>query len=212
MSFVINFPDHSQDRSRHQIKGFDMNSIGNRFFIQNNRSWYKVPMNFPVSDKENINLSQMLLDLVLRKSVANIDDMPVERRDMLGQRIMLVVLAKVSDQNFALIVGPSWKVLDLNHIRTERKQVVNWMQTRCEKVTVLLCLRWSVQSTVVKVWIRERWVKLEWLVQPSFRNSEKERILRILLRGTKPVQGFWIVGKRFKTLRINYLQADFALV
>lgn len=107
MSFVINFPDHSQDRSRHQIKGFDMNSIGNRFFIQNNRSWYKVPMNFPVSDKENINLSQMLLDLVLRKSVANIDDMPVERRDMLGQRIMLVVLAKVSDQNFALIVGPS---------------------------------------------------------------------------------------------------------
>lgn len=49
----------------------------------------------------------MLLDLVLRKSVANIDDMPVERRDMLGQRIMLVVLAKVSDQNFALIVGPS---------------------------------------------------------------------------------------------------------
>lgn len=107
MCFVIDFSDHSQDRSRHQIKRFDMNSVGNGLFIQNNRSRHKISMNFPVSDEENVNLCQMLLDLVLRKSVANINNMPVERRDMLGQGIMLVVLAKVPDQNFALIVGPS---------------------------------------------------------------------------------------------------------
>ena len=162
-------------------------------------------MNFPIGYKKNINLCQVLFYLEFRQSIANVNNVPVESWDIFWEGLNFVIFSKVSYEYFTLIVKTSWIILDFCYIGTKSKECMDRKQISSVKMCVTFRLRWRIQCTVVEIRAGKRWIQFKWFIESSFRHCEKERVLRILLGSTCPIQWFGIVGKGLKPLRVNNL-------
>lgn len=77
MRFIVYLFDHAKDGPSNQVERFYVYSMSHGFLIKQDCPWYVIALDFPVCKEKYIYFSNAFLNLELRESVTNVNNMSI---------------------------------------------------------------------------------------------------------------------------------------